>query len=115
MITIIAFTSANANARESYAGRGAWIGAIPGGLILGGIFAAGASIGQGSCLTDCPSLAEATLLGGSVGLVIGSAAGAAIGALIGLVIPKNKNVPITPTFNPTPGAVGSGVNLSLNF
>lgn len=109
MITLTFFSTNYAFARDSYAARGALIGAIPGAIITGGTFAFMAPM-------DNPSRkVESAVIGGFIGLGIGAAGGAILGGLIGLAIPKHDNISIAPTFNPTPGSVGGGINFAAKF
>lgn len=116
MITIIACSTTNSQARENYAVRGAWIGAVSGGVaggslvfVLGGLMSEGCSNGG-----DYPCGME-TVGNTLTGVGIGAAVGGLIGLGMGALIPKNEKLSVTPIIHTTPDSVGGGVNLSLTF
>lgn len=116
MIALITVSTSNVQAGETYAGRGAWIGAVAGGVTLGSVVGYKLSQ-QSSGFSDCSD--EPGCISGE-GLVViatlgGAAIGSGLGAIIGHFIPKNKNISVTPTFDPTPGTVGGGLNLAVKF
>ncbi len=112
MMVVIAMGTSNSYA-DTYALRGALIGAGTG-AVLGMTIAIPGVMEEDFCNDPGTPVSCNIILGAEAGL-IGAGIGGLIGLGIGALIPKNPKFTVSPTFNPTPGAVGGGVNLSVRF
>ena len=104
LIILTIFVSTNSFAGDTYAGRGAWIGAAflgAGGATVGVI--AGYELPGGDYADsghDTPASsgekARDAVIGGVALGVVGAGIGAGLGALVGLAFPRHPNVSIAP-------------------